>query len=670
MSKEFIYSLRLGVDPVTWDQEKQEVLNKFIVDAKIDDINVIINSEELNHGHIPLDEIDEWLEVSKRIRDDIKNLNATVSLNPWTTIQHCDRGRVMHDLKFDQMVDYQGKKAEIIVCPSDLKWQAYIAETFAKYASIKPEKIWLDDDFRHFNHLPVNWGCFCESHMAIYEKELGYKISREDFVKEVLKENAVTKERLVYLNQAQKEMETIAKKINEAVSKESKDTILGLMSSEPFWHQVENRNWKCLLSNLCSPFKKTSRPHLPSYNEKAGLIYIRDFNRVTRVVADMIGSDGSFFPELENYMYSPYAKSNAFTQLQLETCACIGADGILFNFYDMMGNGVVNEYQHQEILAKSKPLLNYLVNNKINIDNLDGIKVLYAQDSVKTRHLKSSKLQDLLPKEFEWLPLLASYSIACRPMEIYRAINLNNEVMAISDQVLRNLSNDEIITLFTNNIILLDGECVKILFERELQYLIKAKSYNLIPPHTGRQTYEEVISDELICNVRHARMTMMQQCGNYYDIEYEEGVNVITKTFDDYRKVIGNGTASSNNFFILPIDYHDDDGWTGQYINYKAEILKKFLKDNTSIPMINNTCVVQLIMEKDSILITNFSLDPFNNINIHLPSLSDGTYDFKITTRYETLSYKLECKNHTICIPYSLRMFETIFIEVKSTTKD
>lgn len=51
-SEKYIYSLRLGINPHYWDQKKMDELKQLIHEAKLDDINLIINSEELNVGHV------------------------------------------------------------------------------------------------------------------------------------------------------------------------------------------------------------------------------------------------------------------------------------------------------------------------------------------------------------------------------------------------------------------------------------------------------------------------------------------------------------------------------------------------------------------------------------------------------------------------------------------
>lgn len=110
---------------------------------------------------------------------ELKDEPVTISMNPWTNLLHSDRGRhLTEDFKFRTMVDYQGVKATAVACPADPKFVAYIAEIYGMYASVAPSHIWLDDDFRHFNHKPLTLGCFCEGHMALFNQRLGESLSR------------------------------------------------------------------------------------------------------------------------------------------------------------------------------------------------------------------------------------------------------------------------------------------------------------------------------------------------------------------------------------------------------------------------------------------------------------------------------------------------------------
>lgn len=76
----------------------------------------------------------------------------------------------------------------------------------------------------------------------------------------------------------------------------------------------------------------------------------------------------------------------------------------------MMGNGVVQSYNHQKILAESKQLLDYSVQKPIKRHELKCVKVLYSPRTVYTRHGgEKESLEEMLPREFEWLALLSTF---------------------------------------------------------------------------------------------------------------------------------------------------------------------------------------------------------------------------------------------------------------------
>lgn len=250
MTANFKYSLRFTLDPESWDAKKEAKLLDFCKKGRIDDVAFFINPEELNQSHLDEKQNRVWLKTIQSVSLSLKKLGITTSLNPWTTLMHSDRGRKINPkLGFSTMVDYQGKKAESIACPGDPIWQNYIADCYRQFASIQPNMLWVEDDFRHYNHTPLKLGCFCDRHMQIYNQKLGKDLSRKEFIKLALQKGKPTQERLVYLETAQQEMIQVAKKIAEAVRRVSPRTKIGLMSSFPNWHAIEDRDWSGLLTH-------------------------------------------------------------------------------------------------------------------------------------------------------------------------------------------------------------------------------------------------------------------------------------------------------------------------------------------------------------------------------------------------------------------------------------
>lgn len=83
--------------------------------------------------------------------------------------------QIVEGFKAKTIVDIEGNKAKDMACPADPKWRQYLVERYAQYASIHPKRLWLEDDFRHYNHSPLKLMCFCPRHMKIYQEKLGKK---------------------------------------------------------------------------------------------------------------------------------------------------------------------------------------------------------------------------------------------------------------------------------------------------------------------------------------------------------------------------------------------------------------------------------------------------------------------------------------------------------------
>lgn len=662
---QFFYSLRMGIDPKSWDEKKMADLKEFVKAGNIDDVNVMINCEELNVGHISVADLQPWLAATDWMQKELEPLGVSLSMNPWSNLLHSDRGRKLaKDQHFQTMVDYQGLKAEAVACPADPAFSDYIAEIHGEYAKHDPKYIWMDDDFRHFNHKPIMFGCFCEDHMKLYNQALGTNYDRQEFADKVLQAGEPTAERLTYLKQAREEMNHLAHQIAKAVRKNSSYSQLALMTSPPEWHALEGRDWQALFDNLSIDQPHVSRPHLPAYNELSGLKYIREFNRNTRSVGHIMGEEAVMCPELESYMYSPYVKSNKFTQLQLETSALIGSKGILFSLFDMMGNGVTQNYHVQEVLAESKPFLNYTAEKPLRTHHEAGIKVLYSQDSAYTRFSKGDTLEDMLPREFEWLSLLATFGVATTLVDEKEVGTLKGEVVAVNDQLLRNLTDAAITQLFTDNNLILDGDTAAILVDRGLGSLIQADSYRWMAPHTGLQTYEEWTGPELIEGVAHPRMTVMQQTGDIAGLTYTGAdVTILTDLKNEYGESLGNGMAIAGGHFIMPITFHPRHAWDAQYINYKEKIIKGFLAD-LAVDYVIDMPVVQLIREGDRLFMTNFSLDDFATIKLRLHDHQEATVTGKLIHRHGTETIVFTKQGDHYEAPRGIKAFETFVIEL------
>ena len=660
------------LDPKANTPTKNEKLIKFVKESKIDDVAFFINGEELNHSHLTKAETQVWLDAIKPLQKELSKIGVTTSLNPWTTIMHSDRGyQVNPEIGFNTFVDLDGNKAQDMACPADPTWRKYLANTYAQYASIHPRRLWLEDDFRHYNHSPLKLMCFCDYHMQLYNEKLGKKETRAEFVKKMLQPGKPTKERQVYLDQARQEMIETEHIIEQAVHKVSPETDLAQMTSYPDWHALEGRDWDNLFKAQAGEgHPKVARPHLPAYNEVAPLQYGRYFEEYTRITAAFLGENAELYPELESYMYSPLVKSTAFTAFQIITSALIGSQGILLNLFDMMGNGINDSWHYAEMLAQIKPFVNQLLENRLPIDHLRGIKVLVDQDSSYYLQTKTGKnVEELLPHEKNWASLLGAFGFATTILPISKKTSLKNEVVAISGQLLRNLTNAQVTELVKNNFVLLDGESVQVLLDRKLGNLLHIEKAEWHPVRSNYQVFEQA-DGQTVDGVKSPRITMLQQTGNYLKIDYQpqSSVKVWSFAYNAVDEKLGNVMAViDQHIVVLPMDQDLRYGWESQFTTYKQGLLQQILDSIKPVDYLVDMPNVKLLVENDGqkIWLANFTLDGYQQLKWHLgePLASDeATIIRKVNNSVRKTKVHINVENGIAIINETLAPLETIQI--------
>lgn len=621
----FYYSLRHALDPRSNTPETDAKLLEFCKKGKIDNVTFMLNVEELNASHLTGPETQVWLDAIKPVQAELAKIGVTTSLNPWTTIMHSDRGMTVNpEIGFDTMVDINGKKATMLACPADPKWRSYLADRYAQYATLHPKELWLEDDFRHYNHTPLKLACFCDRHMKIYEEKLGYEISRADFVKEFVKAGDPTPARRVYLETARQEMIDTAAQIEKAVHEVSPETNVALMSSFPDWHALEGRDWAKLFDTLAGPgHPRVNRPHLPAYNEIAPLKYSRAFEEYTRITAGYLGDDAVLIPELENYMYSGFVKSVKFTQFQIETAALVGARGILLNLFPMMGNGVNDTYGYAEMLAESKPFLNKITENRLLMSKTRGIQILVDQDSSFTMHTSAGvDPEELLPQEKNWASLLGTFGFSTTITPVTPKSAFKDQNLAISGQLLRNLANEQIKSLIKDNHVMLDGESIQVLIDRGLDNeLLHITNSEWHPFRSNYQAFEQADGME-IEGVKNPRITMLQHTGNHLQLEYaaDADVKVFTFAYNEFSEKLGNVMALiDHHIIVMPMDKDPKYGWESQYIGYKQGIYQAMLDESISVDYLVGMPNVKLSVNDDAstVWLSNFTLDDYPTIKWH-----------------------------------------------------
>ncbi len=533
----FKYIFRFCCDPGFNDAEEIEALNRYVDEADIDDVAIFANVEEINTGHMSFSEQDVFLTMMKQVQELMAQKGITISVNQWHSVMHADLGkRFAPDQHFRPMVDIRGNKAELCVCPLCENWQSYIGKIYARYAELEPSILWVEDDFRLHNHDPLVWGgCFCEEHMRLYSEKAGKELTREEFLAGVLQPGEPHPYRKIWLDVARETMLSAARAIASAVREVSPNPKLGLMSSVPYVHAAEGRDWHAILNTLAGGQNPVNRIHLPGYQETVPATYLRNLNMVSMMNRAMIPENTEVYPELENFPFSLFSKSRRFTRFQLLSGLPLNLSGITIDLYDLNGNGIVFEDGYQQMLKDVKPYLNKLTELGVFKGQRKGVQVLYSQRSSYHLHTeKGEGMEELYPQECFWAGLLPAMGIPFAYCDHIPA----GEVVAASGQVLRSFTKEEVTGLFQNNFVLLTGDAVQTLLDLDLGHLAGIESAKWIKQDNGTYAFEQVTNGKTYRGRKNARASAIVVCSDVLDVTYAADAEVTeySAMFDSFRR--------------------------------------------------------------------------------------------------------------------------------------
>lgn len=623
----FTHCLRVQFYPGWYEDERISDVINYCKKFGFGNVMLFLNAEEYNVGHMTKEESKPWIKTLKHASEEIKKAGLTVSLNPWNCILHLDRGRKLKNGQdFLLMVDKNGKECTCVACPAGENWKNYYLDFITYLVSeLKPDVFWLEDDFRLHNHAPLEYGgCFCEKHMQMYCEKLGENVSREQFVERMLRPGVPDPARKAWLDVSRETMAQLARDIGVAVRKGSPETEVGLMSSDPKAHGLEGRDWQAVMEGLSQGGYKIDRIHLPCYKESCGKYYYWAFHFTSMLCRAFLPKDTLIYPELENGAFSTFAKDSRFLRFQLESAAPLVLNGMTYDIYDFVGNGTVPSFGYGEEISSVTPYLQGIMNENIKFDYLTGVVIpISEKTSYHTHTTEGANITECITNDNWFAPHLGMAGINYR---YSLAASLKNEIVAVSGQYLRNLSKDEIISLFQNNNVLCDGNTVLVLCDLGLGYLAGIKRAEKWETCTNRQSFEQAEPWNDIMGIPGYRATCQEQAGDYVFIEYAQDadVKVYTRTFNNICEETGPGIVCVNGHIgILPYLVHGV--LTEQFHELRLVSLEKILcefgKKNNLLCLTGQTGISPFLYKKekeDVLILTNSTVTTFPKVQFKI----------------------------------------------------
>ncbi len=285
-----------------------------------------------HHLYIPLDEYARRMAIAERRIIALHQAGIpSVGINVLCTIGHINEAwSYMPALPFQPMVGHDGSVSTSCACPNTTKMRDYVKSKYGMVADTKPDFIWVDDDIRMHNH-GVTWGCFCPGCMDIFNKTIGYNITRNELVN-AFNDPDKGQLRELWVTQNNSTIESLLTDVKKAVHRVNPGIALGKMGCGPGWTTYSGQsfsNWYVALGAT------KSRPGGGFYNDATPIAMFEKTLECGRQIIPLPSKIKDLQYELENFPYQKLKKSATALINECSLALAYGLNGIAFNMLGM-----------------------------------------------------------------------------------------------------------------------------------------------------------------------------------------------------------------------------------------------------------------------------------------------------------------------------------------------
>lgn len=549
----YLNCLRIAIVPEYYEEQRIQNVVDFCKKYAFDNVMLFINAEDYNLGHMTCEEAKPWIAAMKRAKAAFEEAGITVSLNPWIETGHIDRGRKLKEgQNFITQCDYNGKQCEMVACPMDENWFAYYSEFYELLIrEVKPEVIWIEDDFRLHNHGFLEYGgCFCQHHMKAFNDKIGTNYTREEFTDRLFRKEPDEAVKRAFMEVNRECMVSLAEKLGKLVHDMGLKTKMGLMSSAHQFHSMEYRDWNGIQAGLAQGGAMIDRLHLPMYVEdKSPKMYYMHFNIYSFPCRGYLPQGCHVLPELENSSFSTFSKDSETLRFQVESAIPLEMEGMTYDIFDFVGNGTFADYGYGEAIHGITDYLTAVWESGYSYYGLSGVTILLDEKNAYNRPILNHKFMDMRPDEFYFGPVLQAHGISAR---CSKEKEFKDEVIVLAAGSVYNLTDEQLCDMFADNHVILEGQAAKLLIDRGLGHLIGASGYKQYIAHVDNVGYEQIEGSTLVHGVPGCRASAFKRTGNYIAIAYDKEPEIQSRVFDSFGEELGYGLVKAKGHLIVP----------------------------------------------------------------------------------------------------------------------
>ncbi|MDR0426270.1 MAG: hypothetical protein LBH24_03770 [Clostridiales bacterium] len=385
-----------------------------------------------------------------------------VSLQISNTIGHgdCHKALDFSGLMFEgspvqNIVGPDGNSSPYCFCYYDPFFLTYMYQSTKLYAAILPDGVWIDDDLRAENHLPVRLGCYCDACIKRFNTTYHTQFSRQELIHETNFGDAVWRGR--YIELIRNGLGGLVEVITRAVTEVSKDSYMAWQGGKFVNHSGRD------FSFWTEPMKRISGK--PPKCRPGGGFYCDKNPAEMFVKALYINMTNTFLPEyvtdsraeIENTPDVAFGKTTEGTCLEGTLDLAYGCSGLTFAT-------LMTPYEpvdfHGKMLKRFSEYAGYWRRLAAHhVGTTVGGGCLYQSEDAYMRKLRDGE------EKFDWAWISAFGENFLRTGLPIGYDDKNAAFFLLSKDAALNMSDAEIERLLPLPV-LTDGEALEILIER------------------------------------------------------------------------------------------------------------------------------------------------------------------------------------------------------------
>jgi hypothetical protein len=448
-SRNVTYMLRRTLCPWNAEGIVAETL-PWCVKQRVDEIMWITESSGMYKELLPLPEIRKIVGRLHAIKAQTEAAGIAFSLNPLTTIGHGDYGNNVAAAHpgLEMMVDYKGGISRSCACPLSPVWSTLMRETFALYATTQPVRLWVEDDFRYFNHSPkVSFGCYCPRHLAAFGRRLGQPVEREALVAAILRPGEPHPWRAAWLDFMESTLLDVAVMLRDAVQAVSPATELGWMPANPGRHDIEGRRMGRQMEAFAGGGTAAIRMSTTHFKETSPMDLLIEDEGLKMMVPQLPASTTRCI-EVETIPHSAYNASAARIAAQIEWACILGIPNHTMNIFDYLGTPLAESPAYDDMLRHRKDEFAAFAGAFADLTTYRGIGLPGDPGSSRrVRTVQGENMVELMAREGGWIDPLRAFG-----MPIYESKEA--AVTAVTGQGLVCMSPAELEAVFSRGVLL------------------------------------------------------------------------------------------------------------------------------------------------------------------------------------------------------------------------